>query len=100
MTAFEIIMALIGAAISFGFGLLAYYIHDAEKKREGRESTRDQNMLYLVNCCSASMDLSDAVAISMINGKCNGEIEAARIKANKVKCDYRDFLTAQGIQKM
>jgi hypothetical protein len=97
------ILSFIGiptAVTAFAFGMLKYYIERNERSREKRESVRDQNMVYLISCANASLDLSEAVAISLKNGKCNGEIAAAQETANRVRQEYAAFLTAQGVKNL
>ncbi len=100
MTPYQIITLIIGALLTFSFGLLTYRIHKADKKREEREQRRDDNMLYLISCVNTSLDFCEAIAIAQKTGKSNGETDAARVKANKIRCDYRDFLIQQGVRNV
>jgi len=97
------ILSFIGipsAVTAFAFGMLKYHIDNDRKEREKREFTRDKNMVYLISCANASLDLSEAVAVSLKNGKSNGEIVAAQETANKLRQEYAAFLTAQGVKNL
>ena len=96
----EISLLILSGLISFGFTMIAYMIQRNEKRRAGREEIRDVNMLCLINCNNATLSLTEAVAIAMKNGKCNGEIDAARQKANQVRNEYSEFLTQQGVKHL
>jgi transcription initiation factor IIE alpha subunit len=96
----QILLIILGALVSFGFGMLAFIIQRIEKQREHRDELRDMNMLYLINCQNATLSLTEAVAIAFKSGKCNGEIDAARAKAERVRAEYSDFLTKQGVTNL
>lgn len=90
-----LITLITGGVISFGFGLLAFYIHKTESKRDKRDLLQLQYTKLSINISNASLELGEATAIALKNGRCNGEVSAALESAKKVKKEYGDFLAQQ-----
>lgn len=71
MTKYQIITIVFGALMSFGFGLLAFYIHKAESNRENREKARDRNILYPISCSNASYVFATPIVTELTPGELN-----------------------------
>lgn len=90
-----IITMIVGGTVSFGFGLLAFYIHKIEAKREKRDATQIRYMQLSISLSNASLELGESIAIALKNGRCNGEMAAAQESARKIKDEYAVFLAQQ-----
>lgn len=74
---------------------------DAEKKaREDQETARKTYEDFNVHALTAVMKLSEANAIALQNGKCNGETHAALTYLTEVRHEQRDFLIKQGLDNI
>ena len=74
---------------------------DEEKKaREEQEKARKTYEGFQVHALTAVMKLSEANAIALQNGKCNGETHKALEYLTEVRHEQRDFLIAQGIDNI
>lgn len=100
MTAYEIFQIIISGITAFGFGLLAFYIHKAEQRREEREKKRDRNMCLMYGIEEATLDLCEATAIAYQRGAPNGEMETALAKAKQLRNERKMFITEQGIENL
>lgn len=74
---------------------------DAEKKaREEQEAARKAYEGFNVHALTAVMKLSEANAIALQNGKCNGETRKALGYLTEVRHEQRDFLIKQGLDNI
>lgn len=74
---------------------------DAEKKaREEQEAARKAYEGFNVHALTAVMKLSEANAIALQNGKCNGETHKALEYLTEVRHEQRDFLIKQGLDNI
>lgn len=78
----------------------AFVFNRIMKRLDNDKKARDENMCMLISVTIASMELSEATAISYKSGRCNGEITSALEKAHKVKGEYTDFITKQCVQNI
>ena len=102
----DTIWAIIAAA-GLPAALLGLFIRrlekrlDEEKKaREEQEKARKTYEGFQVHALTAIMKLSEANAIALQNGKCNGETRAALKYLTEVRHQQRDFLIAQGLDNI
>ena len=70
------------------------------KARADAEEARKEYEKFNVHVLTACIKLSEANAIALQNGKCNGETHRALDHLKEVKHDQRDFLVAQGIDHL
>jgi hypothetical protein len=74
---------------------------DEEKKaREEQEKARKTYEGFQVQVLTAVTKLSEANAIALQNGKCNGETHEALDYLKEVRHKQRDFLISQGIDNI
>lgn len=99
LTAFAY-LGIPSAITALCFGLLKKHIDKKDKQRDERESAREKNEILLVKSVGASIALGEATALALLNGKCNGETEAALEYAQQMKHEQKDFLTEQGIKNL
>lgn len=76
---------------------VTYKVDKAEQRRRAQERTREEFEKFQLDSLTAVMKLSEANAIALQNGKCNGETHAALDYMKTVKRDQRAFLTKQGL---
>lgn len=72
-------------------------VEKAEQHRKSQEIARKEFEKFQLDSLTAVMKLSEANAIALQNGKCNGETHAALDYMKTVKRDQRAFLTKQGL---
>lgn len=88
------------AVTALCFGLLKKRMDKRDRAQERREEARERNEVLLVKSVGASIALGEATALTLLNGKCNGETEAALEYAKQMKHEQKDFLTEQGIKNL
>lgn len=99
----ENIWAILVAAgipsLVFGAMLQRYTrkVEKAEQHRKAQETARKEFEKFQLDSLTAVMKLSEANAIALQNGRCNGETHAALDYMKTVKRDQRAFLTKQGL---
>lgn len=98
MTA-EIIIAILTIA-GIPSLVTAFVFNRIMKRMDTEKQARDDNMCMLIELSIASMELSEATAISYKNNLCNGEITAALDKAKKIKASYTEFMTRQCVKSI
>lgn len=76
---------------------VTHKVDKAEQRRRAQERTREEFEKFQLDSLTAVMKLSEANAIALQNGKCNGETHAALDYMKTVKRDQRAFLTKQGL---
>lgn len=72
----------------------------AEKAREEQEQARKDYERFQVRVMTAVTKLSEANAIALQNGKCNGETHKALDYLTEVRHEQRDFLINQGLDNI
>jgi len=78
----------------------AFVFYRIMNRLDEDKKVRDKNMLMLIGLSYTAVELSEAVAVSYKNQRCNGEITAALDKAKTVKDEYTEFLRQQCIKGM
>lgn len=73
---------------------------EREKKEEEREAARKEYERYTTRQLMAVTALSEANAIALQNGKCNGETRRALEYTRQMKHEQREFLTRLGIDHL
>jgi len=69
----------------------------AEKaKNDKRAALRAKESALSMQMQSAALDLADATALAVQQGKCNGEMSRAREKAKTTQDNYEEFLQEIG----
>ncbi len=72
----------------------------AEKaKNDQRAELRAKESILSMQMQSAALDLSDATALAVQQGKCNGELVRARVKAQAAQEEYEKFLREIGAKE-
>lgn len=106
METLETIWAII-AAVGLPSAVMGFFIRrlekrlDAEKKsREEQEAARKAYEGFNVHALTAVAKLSEANAIALQNGKCNGETRKALEYLTEVRHEQRDFLIKQGLDNI
>lgn len=82
------------------FWKLERRITKSEAKRDKKEADRlmfETNQFKLIGAIAA---VSEANAIALQNGKCNGETHKALEYMEKVKHEQRDFLVEHGMESL
>ena len=65
----------------------------AEKeKNDKRSAIRAKESMLSMQMLSATLDLSDATSLKVQQGKCNGEMDRARKKAEAAQEEYEKFM--------
>ena len=72
-------------------------VEKSEQQRKAQETAKKEFEKFQLDSLTAVMKLSEANAIALQNGKCNGETHAALEYMKSVKKDQRAFLTKQGL---
>lgn len=86
-------------SLVFGAMLQRYTrkVEKSEQQRRAQEKAREEFEKFQLDSLTAVMKLSEANAIALQNGKCNGETHAALDYMKTVKREQRSFLTKQGL---
>lgn len=88
------------AVVGVMFHKLERRITKAEVEREQKDADRrkfERNQFKLISAVAA---VTEANAIALQNGKCNGETHKALDYMEKVKHEQRDFLVEQGVDSL
>ena len=100
------LLAIIAAA-GLPSALLGFFIRRLEKKldkaekaREEQEKARKAYEGFQVRVMTAVTKLSEANAIALQNGKCNGETHKALEYLTEVRHEQRNFLIDQGLDNI
>lgn len=72
-------------------------VEKSEQQRRTQEMAREEFEKFQLDSLTAVMKLSEANAIALQNGKCNGETHAALDYMKTVKKEQRSFLTKHGL---
>lgn len=83
--------AMVGTVIGIMFRRI-------EKRLDEEKQARRKFERFQLRGLTATMALSEANAIALQNGKCNGETHKALDYMKDVKHEQRDFLISQGIE--
>lgn len=100
LPALALTMGVPTAVTGLLFWFLQRKIERREKVRDDREAAMKKNEILIVRSIGAAIALSEAAALALKRGSCNGETEAALEYARQIKREQKDFLTAQGIENI
>ncbi|MBO5123426.1 MAG: serine/threonine protein kinase [Oscillospiraceae bacterium] len=89
--------AVVAGVVGLLFRRLEKRLDEEKKAREEQELARKTYEGFQVHALTAVMKLSEANAIALQNGKCNGETHKALDYLTEVRHDQRDFLIKQGL---
>ena len=78
--------------------LIGVMVRRIEKRLDEDRKVRRGFEQFQVKGLTATMALSEANALALQNGKCNGETHRALEYMQKVKREQREFLINQGIE--
>lgn len=96
--------AVIGGVIALVFSRIEKKIDrkhtEREQREEEREAARKEYERYTTKQLMAVTALSEANAIALQNGKCNGETHRALEYTRQIKHEQREFLTQLGIDHL
>ena len=79
-------------------GLILHIVKTKMAALERREKTKEECMFLVLKTVNAAMALSEACAISVRDGKTNGELKAAQKYAEEAKHAQRDYIQREGIK--
>lgn len=102
----ETIVAIIAAAglpsaiLGFLIRRLEKRLDEEKKAKEEIERARKEYEGFQVQVLTAVTKLSEANAIALQNGKCNGETHRAMDYLDSVRHAQRDFLIKQGLDNI
>ena len=102
----ETIAAIIAAAgvpsaiLGFLIRRLEKRMDEDKKAKEEQEKARKQYEAFQVQVLTAVTKLSEANAIALQTGKCNGETHRAQEYLDSVRHAQRDFLIKQGLDNI
>lgn len=88
------------AVLGFLVRRLEKRLDDEKKAKEEQEKARRDYENFQVHVLTAVTKLSEANAIALQNGKCNGETHRALDYLTAVRHEQRDFLIKQGLDNI
>ena len=99
--------AALGLPSAITAGVVGLLVHGIKKRmdreheaRKAQEAARIEFEGFLVDGITATMKLSEANAIALQNGRCNGETHAALDYMRDVKRKQRKFFQQQGLEHL
>lgn len=92
--------AIVGGVVGLGFHSIKKRMDKEAEERTEREGARREYERFQVKMLTATAALSEANALALQHGKCNGETHAALEYMETVKREQREFLTKQGIDHL
>lgn len=88
-------------------GVIGLFFHSIKKRldreheaRKAQEAARIEFEGFLVDGITATMKLSEANALALQHGRCNGETHAALDYMREVKRKQRKFFQQQGLENI
>lgn len=101
------VVAALGIPSAVVAGVVGLFFRRIEKRldrehetRKAQEAARIEFEGFLVDGITATMKLSEANAIALQNGRCNGETHAALGYMREVKRKQRKFFQQQGLEHL
>lgn len=92
--------AIVSGLVGTLFWKLKQWEIRRKDEEEKREAARRELELLQIKGTLAAMSLSEATAMALKNGHCNGETERALNYETQIKHEIRDFLTKQGVNRI
>jgi hypothetical protein len=99
-TTILVMMGVPSAVTGLCFWTIQRSITKRDAKRDELDKAREKNELLLIRSVGAAIALGEATAVSIRDGKCNGELSAALSYAQRVKHEQKDFMTEQGVKNL
>lgn len=101
------ILVVIGLPSAVVAGVVGLFFRRIEKRldreheaRKAQEAARIEFEGFLVDGITATMKLSEANALALQHGRCNGETHAALDYMREVKRKQRKFFQQQGLENI
>ena len=101
------IVVAMGLPSAITAGVVGVFAHGIKKRmdreheaRKAQEAARIEFEGFLVDGITATMKLSEANAIALQNGRCNGETHAALGYMREVKRKQRKFFQQKGLENI
>lgn len=101
------VVAAMGLPSAITAAVVGIYAHGIKTRmdreheaRKAQEAARIEFEGFLVDGVIANMKLSEANAIALQNGRCNGETHAALDYVREVKRKQRKFFQQQGLEHL
>lgn len=101
------LLAAIGLPSAIVAGVVGLFFRRIEKRldreheaRKAQEAARIEFEGFLVDGITATMKLSEANALALQHGRCNGETHAALDYMREVKRKQRKFFQQQGLENI
>lgn len=91
------ILVAVGVPSAIVGTIIGIMFRRIEKRLDDERQARRDFERFQLRGLTATMALSEANAIALQHGKCNGETHKALDYMNEVKREQRDFLISQGI---
>ena len=88
----DIICAAIAGCASIIAAAIGLHVKKENKKMEHRAELRQRESLLSLRMMDATLQLSVVTSNALTGGHNNGNVERARIAANKAAEDYEEFL--------
>lgn len=76
------------------------FLAQQRKEQEAQEASKAKLLVLLVSYAGAVMELSEANAVALRDGKTNGEMKRALEYADNVRKNTKEFLGELGIQSL
>lgn len=80
-------------------GIIAHNFRKMQDKSEQRHQEQFEKEYLLITGVLSNIELSQATAIAIKDGKCNGEIDKALKKSNLSKTEIEEFYRRQGVRR-
>ena len=90
----EIIVSIISAISAIIVAIIAGKLAKQRKQDEKNSYLRAKEQRLGMEMQAACIELTDVIAIAVTGGHTNGNVEAARKKAEKAKTDYYAFINS------
>lgn len=92
--------AVVAGVVGLFFRRIEKRLEREHEARKAQEAARIEFEGFLVDGITAIMKLSEANAIALQNGRCNGETHAALDYEREVKRKLRKFFQRQGLENI
>lgn len=92
--------ALVAAVVGLFFRRIEKRLEREHETRKAQEAARIEFEGFLVDGITATMKLSEANALALQHGRCNGETHAALDYMREVKRKQRKFFQQKGLENI
>lgn len=97
---FWTIIVALGVPTAVVGTIVGILVHRIEKRLDDEKEARRAFELFQVKGLMATMKLSEANAIALQNGKCNGETHSALEYVKQIKREEKEFLFTHGVEHL